>query len=109
MLDRFDRRLSTISRVAAGLVIAFVALGWTFEDQRARLSPLLVAATLLLLGAAVTGIIGLRRPALHDDLARGARDKQLLTESTQNLFLDLGLIAAVAWLVELAVLALAAR
>ena len=31
------------------------------------------------------------------------------TESTQNLFLDLGLLAALAWLVELAVFTLAGR
>ena len=109
MLEGFDRRLSTISRIAAGLMIAFVVLGWAFEDERARLSPLLVAATVFLRGAAVTGVVGLKRVALHDGIAPGAREKQRLTESTQNLFLDLGLLTALAWLVELAVFTLTAR
>lgn len=109
MLEGFDRRLSTISRIAAGLVITFVVLGWMFEGERARLSPLLVAATVFLLGAAITGVIGLKRVALHDGVAPAARERQRLTESTQNLFLDLGLLAALAWLVELAVFTLAGR
>ena len=109
VVDRVDRRLSSVSKIAAGLALAFTLTGWVLWEQRGRASPLLVAAAVLLTSAAVTGVIGPRRAAPQDHPDRDSLDRKSLTASTQSLLLELGLLAAVTWLVDLTLRTLMGR
>jgi len=92
-----NRRLLLTSAVSTALAVTLLVADWMIW-ARSSLNPLLILATVLLLGAAVAGVSDLQRRW------RPSLDKQGVSEAIQSLLFELGLLLTVTWIVELVII-----
>ncbi len=94
LASRGNRRVRLTSAVSAMLAVALPVADRMIWG-RSSLNPLLVLATLFLLGAAVSGVSGLQR--------RWPRPlgKHGVSASIQSLMFELGLLLTLTWSVDL--------
>jgi len=91
-----SRRLLLTSAVSTTLAVTLPVADWMIW-ARSSLNPLLILATVLLLGAAVAGVSDLRRWWPR------SLDKQGVSAAIQSLLFELGLLLTVTWIVDLVI------
>jgi len=91
---QLNRRLLLTSAVSTALAVALPVADRTIWG-RTSLNPLLIVATVLLLGAAVAGVSNVQRRSPR------SRGRHGVSAAVQRLLFELGLLLTVTWIVDL--------
>jgi len=92
---QLNRRLLLTSAVSTALAVALPVADWMIW-ARSSLNPLLIVATVVLLGAAVAGVSDLQHRS-----PRSRRGRHGVSAAIQRLLFELGLLLTVTWIVDL--------
>ena len=91
---QLNRRLLLTSAVSTALAVALPVADWMIW-ARSSLNPLLIVATVVLLGAAVAGVSDLQHRSPR------SRGRHGVSAAIQRLLFELGLLLTVTWIVDL--------
>ena len=91
---QLNRRLLLTSAVSIALAVALPVADWMIWG-RSSLNPLLIVATVVLLGAAVAGVSRVQHRSPR------ARGRHGVSAAIQRLLFELGLLLTMTWIVDL--------